>query len=118
MVFRSPLDLLSASRLLLPHFADAAGPVPPRSRSPEHHPPPPPPPAACTPLALPGLCFSATQIASVCETLEETGDIERLARFLWSLPACEHLHKNESVLKVRTRARTCARTRVHTHINT
>ena len=27
--------------------------------------------------------------------------MERLARFLWSLPACEHLHKNESVLKAK-----------------
>ena len=27
--------------------------------------------------------------------------MERLARFLWSLPACDHLHKNESVLKAK-----------------
>ncbi|XP_071499161.1 homeobox protein SIX6-like [Diadema setosum] len=57
------------------------------------------------PAALPTLCFSPTQIASVCETLEESGDIERLARFLWSLPVapgtCEALSKNESVLRAR-----------------
>lgn len=37
-------------------------------------------------FALPTLNFSAGQVATVCETLEESGDIERLARFLWSLP--------------------------------
>jgi Transcriptional regulator, SIX1, N-terminal SD domain len=37
-------------------------------------------------FALPTLNFSASQVATVCETLEESGDIERLARFLWSLP--------------------------------
>ncbi|KAK1150422.1 homeobox protein SIX6 [Acipenser oxyrinchus oxyrinchus] len=45
------------------------------------------------------------QVAGVCETLEESGDIERLGRFLWSLPvapaACEVLNKNESVLRAR-----------------
>ena len=78
MVFRSPLELFSASRLLLPHFPGDAGPFPPGS--PEE-------PGSCPAFAFPGLCFSAAQVASVCETLEETGDIERLARFLWSLPA-------------------------------
>nr|BBE10622.1 six3/6 [Peronella japonica] len=57
------------------------------------------------PTAMPTLCFSPTQIASVCETLEDSGDIERLARFLWSLPVapgtCEALSKNESVLRAR-----------------
>lgn len=37
-------------------------------------------------FALPTLNFTAGQVATVCETLEESGDIERLARFLWSLP--------------------------------
>nr|AST12254.1 transcription factor Six3/6 [Balanoglossus misakiensis] len=54
---------------------------------------------------LPTLNFSPQQVASVCETLEESGDIERLARFLWSLPVapgtCEALNKNESVLRAR-----------------
>ncbi|TNN68405.1 Homeobox protein SIX3 [Liparis tanakae] len=70
-----------------------------RSRSPED------PPSACPPLALPGLCFSAAQIASVCETLEETGDIERLARFLWSLPVTadgrDSISEHESVQRAR-----------------
>ena len=41
------------------------------------------------------------QVACVCEVLQNSGNVERLARFLWSLPACEHLHKNESVLKAK-----------------
>jgi len=40
-------------------------------------------------------------VACVCEVLQNSGNVERLARFLWSLPACEHLHKNESVLKAK-----------------
>ena len=55
---------------------------------------------------LPTLSFTPAQIASVCETLEESGDIDRLARFLWSLPVapgtCEALNKNESVLRARS----------------
>lgn len=98
MVFRSPLDFFSASRILLPHFADGP-PALARSQSPED------PPSACPPLALPGLCFSAAQIASVCETLEETGDIERLARFLWSLPVNadgrDSISEHESVQRAR-----------------
>ncbi|XP_018620405.1 homeobox protein SIX6-like [Scleropages formosus] len=54
---------------------------------------------------LPVLNFSPQQVAGVCETLEESGDIERLGRFLWSLTvapaACEVLNKNESVLRAR-----------------
>lgn len=49
--------------------------------------------------------FSPQQVAQVCETLEESGDIDRLARFLWSLsvipgaPAlmCQH----ESIIRAR-----------------
>jgi len=33
--------------------------------------------------------------------LQNSGSVDRLARFLWSLPACDHLHKNESVLKAK-----------------
>uniref|UniRef100_H3C8X7 SIX homeobox 3b n=1 Tax=Tetraodon nigroviridis TaxID=99883 RepID=H3C8X7_TETNG len=77
MVFRSPLDFFSASRILLPHLADG----------------------------LPGLCFSAAQVASVCATLEETGDVERLARFLWALPgsgdARDSISEQEPVQRAR-----------------
>lgn len=55
---------------------------------------------------LPALSFTPQQIAQVCETLEESGDIERLARFLWSLPVApgtlEALSKHESVLRARS----------------
>ncbi|CAL8261112.1 unnamed protein product [Boreogadus saida] len=98
MVFRSPLELFSASRLLLPHFTDG-GTFQSGSCSPEE------PVSTFPPFAFPGLCFSAAQVASVCETLEETGDIERLARFLWSLPvatgACDSISEQESVQRAR-----------------
>ncbi|XP_072346026.1 homeobox protein SIX1-like [Scyliorhinus torazame] len=45
--------------------------------------------------------FTEEQVACVCEVLQQGGSIERLGRFLWSLPACEQLHKNESVLKAK-----------------
>ena len=45
--------------------------------------PPAPPSAPSALLPLPTLNFSVLQVASVCETLEESGDIERLGRFLW-----------------------------------
>nr|CAI5840655.1 unnamed protein product [Callosobruchus analis] len=56
-------------------------------------------------FALPTLNFTVNQVAAVCETLEESGDIERLARFLWSLPVAHpnigELNKNEAVLRAR-----------------
>ncbi|CAK9293805.1 unnamed protein product [Gordionus sp. m RMFG-2023] len=49
-----------------------------------------------------GFGFTQDQIACVCEVLQQSGNIERLARFLWSLPReCPHLHSNESVLKAK-----------------
>lgn len=57
---------------------------------------------------LPGLpIFTPDQVARVCENLEETGDIERLGRFLWSLPtpvpgsASDALNRHESVMRAR-----------------
>lgn len=45
------------------------------------------------------------QIATVCDTLVESGDVERLHRFLWSLPGTpqimEAFHTNESLLRAR-----------------
>uniref|UniRef100_A0A1B6D874 Homeobox domain-containing protein n=1 Tax=Clastoptera arizonana TaxID=38151 RepID=A0A1B6D874_9HEMI len=64
------------------------------------HSPPPPPSASMSPL-LPSFGFTQEQVACVCEVLQQSGNIERLGRFLWSLPACEKLHKNESVLKAK-----------------
>ncbi|CAL1261031.1 unnamed protein product [Larinioides sclopetarius] len=64
------------------------------------------PAAAYSPMfVLPTLNFTVSQVAAVCETLEESGDIERLGRFLWSLPVahpnCSELNKNEAVLRAR-----------------
>lgn len=56
-------------------------------------------------LPLPTLSFTVAQVATVCETLEESGDIERLARFLWSLPVAHpnvaELDRSEAVLRAR-----------------
>ncbi|XP_023216315.1 homeobox protein SIX6-like [Centruroides vittatus] len=45
------------------------------------------------------LTFSPEQVACVCEALQQAGNIDRLARFLWSLPPSEHLRGNQSVLR-------------------
>ncbi|MGH0176733.1 UNVERIFIED_CONTAM: hypothetical protein FKN15_073450 [Acipenser sinensis] len=95
MVFRSPLELYP-SHFFLPNFADrslliASSATSARSQE------------ELSMFQLPTLNFSPEQVASVCETLEETGDIERLGRFLWSLPvapgACEAINKHESILR-------------------
>lgn len=49
----------------------------------------------------PSLAFSTDQVACVCDALRQSGDLERLARFLWSLPPNELLSGTESVLKAR-----------------
>ena len=55
--------------------------------------------AAMIPYNAYGL--SQEQVACVCDVLQQSGNIERLARFLWSLPACDQIQKNESVLKAK-----------------
>ena len=35
------------------------------------------------------------------QVLQQAGNVDRLGRFLWSLPACDKLHNNESVLKAK-----------------
>ena len=57
--------------------------------------------APTTSPMLPTFHFTQEQVACVCEVLQQSGSIERLARFLWSLPPCEPLQKNESVLKAK-----------------
>jgi homeobox protein SIX4 len=37
----------------------------------------------------------------VCEALQQKNDLERLSRFLWSLPPSELLRGSEAVLKAR-----------------
>ncbi|KAL1490649.1 hypothetical protein ABEB36_013309 [Hypothenemus hampei] len=58
-----------------------------------------PPPTRHSPL--PSFGFTQEQVACVCEVLQQAGNVERLGRFLWSLPACDKLHNNESVLKAK-----------------
>ncbi|CAF0940682.1 unnamed protein product [Didymodactylos carnosus] len=48
-----------------------------------------------------GSVFSPEQVACVCEVLQQSNDIERLAIFLLSLPSCDHFHNNESVIKAK-----------------
>ncbi|XP_028810488.1 homeobox protein SIX6-like isoform X2 [Denticeps clupeoides] len=92
MVFRSPLELFPP-HLLLPSLPER--PLLPGPRSPDDSPM----------FQLPSLSFSPEQVAGVCETLEETGDIERLGRFLWSLPvapgSCDAINKHESIQRAR-----------------
>lgn len=43
--------------------------------------------------------FDSDQVACVCEVLHQSGDIDRLAEFIWAIPNREDLRRNESVLK-------------------
>ncbi|KAI1897882.1 hypothetical protein AGOR_G00087830 [Albula goreensis] len=45
------------------------------------------------------LAFSPEQVTCVCEALQQGGKVDRLARFLWSLPQNDLLRGNESLLK-------------------
>lgn len=47
------------------------------------------------------MTFSPEQVACVCEALTQSGNIDRLSRFLWSLPPNELLRGSEAVLKAR-----------------
>lgn len=51
--------------------------------------------------SIPSFGFTQEQVACVCEVLQQAGNIERLGRFLWSLPQCEKIQLNESVLKAK-----------------
>ncbi|KAK3599175.1 hypothetical protein CHS0354_041015 [Potamilus streckersoni] len=53
------------------------------------------------PLNGQNLTFSPEQVACVCEALQQKGDTDRLALFLWSLPPSELLRGSEAVLKAR-----------------
>ncbi|ESN92290.1 hypothetical protein HELRODRAFT_181629 [Helobdella robusta] len=52
---------------------------------------------SATAFSPPYLNFSQQQIARVCETLEESGDVERLARFLWSLPTTNPINNINNI---------------------
>nr|XP_020668854.1 homeobox protein SIX4 [Pogona vitticeps] len=47
------------------------------------------------------LAFSPEHVACVCEALQQGGHLDRLARFLWSLPPGDLLRGPESLLKAR-----------------
>lgn len=47
------------------------------------------------------LSFSSEQVSCMCEALQQSGDVERLARFLWYLPPSELHRGQESVLRAR-----------------
>ena len=89
-----PSSRRSTERSPNPPSSSSSPPPPPPlvSQPTPRHPQPHHPFAAGIPLLhagvlpLPTLNFTARQVATVCETLEESGDVERLARFLWSLP--------------------------------
>nr|AEP44000.1 sine oculis-like transcription factor Six3/6B [Craspedacusta sowerbii] len=62
-------------------------------------------PTPCRPCSSSSVPFSSEQISRVCETLEECGDIQRLSRFLWSLPNAPEMfdvmNGNETILRAR-----------------
>lgn len=47
------------------------------------------------------LTFSSEQVSCMCEALQQSGDVDRLARFLWYLPPNELLRGHETVLRAR-----------------
>ncbi|XP_068624493.1 homeobox protein ceh-32-like [Battus philenor] len=47
------------------------------------------------------LNFNSEQVQCVCEALQQRGDIDKLAAFLWSLPPNELLRGNDTVLRAR-----------------
>ncbi|KAJ2943138.1 hypothetical protein O0L34_g18847 [Tuta absoluta] len=47
------------------------------------------------------LNFNSEQVQCLCEALQQKGDVEKLAAFLWSLPQSELLRGNETVLRAR-----------------
>ncbi|KAM9571242.1 homeobox protein SIX4-like [Salvelinus alpinus] len=49
--------------------------------------------------AASSLAFSPEQVACVCEALQQGGNVDRLARFLWSLPQSDLLRGNENIPK-------------------
>lgn len=49
----------------------------------------------------PSFSFTPEQVACVCEALQQSNDMERLARFLWSLPEHDSIQNEVSVLKAK-----------------
>lgn len=51
--------------------------------------------------SVPPLSIVFKAMVSSVQVLQQAGSVERLSRFLWSLPACAKLHRHESVLKAK-----------------
>uniref|UniRef100_A0A914QMY6 Homeobox domain-containing protein n=1 Tax=Panagrolaimus davidi TaxID=227884 RepID=A0A914QMY6_9BILA len=54
------------------------------------------------PRGFPDFCtfaFSTEQVAVVCHSLYQSGHIDRLAQFIWSIPQRDEYKRNENVLK-------------------
>ncbi|XP_038612539.1 homeobox protein SIX4 [Tachyglossus aculeatus] len=62
---------------------------------------PSPSPSSPPSSSQPSLAFSPEHVACVCEALQQGGHLDRLARFLWSLPPSDLLRGSESLLKAR-----------------
>ncbi|XP_067411003.1 homeobox protein SIX4-like [Emydura macquarii macquarii] len=82
--------LLHSELLARNHHAAAAAAAAAAASSPS------PSSSSQTPLA-----FSPDHVACVCEALQQGGNLDRLARFLWSLPQSDLLRGNESLMKAR-----------------
>ncbi|KAG8182006.1 hypothetical protein JTE90_012028 [Oedothorax gibbosus] len=95
-------DLMIVSHMAESAALAAAAQLPSMSMIPTPTPCPVNPASPVSSTMLPSFGFTQEQVACVCEVLQQSGNIERLGRFLWSLPACEHLQKNESVLKAKS----------------
>lgn len=57
--------------------------------------------AVAVPAQQENFMFTKEQIECVCEVLCQSGDTERLSRFLWSLPMTNDIQYLEAVLKVK-----------------
>ncbi|XP_025421821.1 homeobox protein six1-like [Sipha flava] len=47
------------------------------------------------------MSFTSDQVTCMCEALQQSGDVDKLARFLWFLPPSELLRGQETVLRAR-----------------
>ncbi|XP_050311360.1 homeobox protein six1-like [Anthonomus grandis grandis] len=47
------------------------------------------------------ISFSPDQVQCMCEALQQRGDLDRLATFLWYLPNTDTIQSNESILRAR-----------------
>lgn len=50
---------------------------------------------------MPLLSIVFKAMVSSVQVLQQAGSVDRLSRFLWSLPDCARLHRHESVLKAK-----------------